>query len=45
MTTWQDTGLAAATYRYRVRAVNGVGPSPYSNTADIPVNEALEGRT
>lgn len=34
VTTHQDTGLSPSTqYSYRVRAVNAVGPSGYSNTA------------
>jgi hypothetical protein len=33
-TTYTDSGLAAnAAYRYRVRAYNSAGDSPYSNTA------------
>ena len=34
VTSWQDTGRAAATtYTYRVRAYNAAGDSAYSNTA------------
>ncbi len=34
VTSWLDAGLdAATTYRYRVRAANAAGDSPYSNTA------------
>jgi hypothetical protein len=33
-TIFTDTGLASrTTYRYRVRAHNAAGDSPYSNTA------------
>jgi hypothetical protein len=33
-TTFTDNGLEAqTTYRYRVRAHNALGDSPYSNTA------------
>src|SRR5262249_34844825 len=31
-TSYRDAGLANGTYFYRVRAVNGAGNSPYSNT-------------
>ncbi|HYE31152.1 MAG TPA: fibronectin type III domain-containing protein [Methylomirabilota bacterium] len=35
-TSYTDNAVAASTaYAYRVRAANGVGPSAYSNTADI----------
>jgi len=35
-TTFTDSGLARnTTYRYRVRAHNGAGDSPYSNTATV----------
>lgn len=46
VTTYQNTGLSAATqYHYRVRAVNAVGASAYSNTAsartqNVPVPNA-----
>ena len=34
VTTYRDTSLQAGTrYHYRVRAVNGAGPTPYSNVA------------
>src|SRR5207244_3289548 len=32
-TGYADTGLAAGSYSYRVRATNAVGGSPYSNVA------------
>ena len=35
VTTYQNTGLSFLTkYYYRVRAINAIGPSGYSNTAD-----------
>jgi mannan endo-1,4-beta-mannosidase len=35
-TSFTDTGLAAdTTYRYRVRAVNAAGPSPYSGIVNV----------
>lgn len=46
ITAYHNTGLSAATeYSYRVRAVNAVGPSAYSNTAsgktqNVPVPDA-----
>lgn len=46
VTSYQSTGLTAATgYSFRVRAVNAVGPSAYSNTSsattqNIPVPDA-----
>jgi hypothetical protein len=41
VTTWQDTGLTAATtYSYRVRAYNGGGDSAYSNTASATTQNA-----
>lgn len=33
VTTYRDTGLAAGSYSYRVRAYNATGNSGYSNTA------------
>ena len=40
------TGLAASTaYSFRVRAINGVGPSAYSNTASATTSAATTGGT
>jgi hypothetical protein len=43
-TTFTNSGLAAATnYRYRVRAHNALGESPYSNIAQCEdVNEVIK---
>jgi hypothetical protein len=35
--SYRDVGLANGTYYYRVRAVNGAGNSPYSNTLQTSV--------
>jgi hypothetical protein len=38
MTTYRDTtGVRGTTYFYRVRAVNNIGPSNYSNTISVRV--------
>ena len=45
-TTVRITGLTASTaYSFRVRAVNGVGPSAYSNTAGATTSAATTGGT
>jgi titin len=33
--TFKDLSIAPGTYCYRVRATNAVGPSAYSNTAEV----------
>jgi len=35
--TFNDAAIAPGTYCYRVRATNAVGPSAYSNTAEVLV--------
>ena len=35
--TFNDPAIAPGTYCYRVRATNAVGPSAYSNTAEVLV--------
>ena len=43
-TSYQNTGLSASTtYRYRVRATNGAGPSGYSNIASATTSAASSG--
>ena len=37
VTSYLDTAVTVATYTYRVKAFNGFGESPYSNTAQIVV--------
>ncbi|MCQ6280286.1 fibronectin type III domain-containing protein [Bacillus sp. EB600] len=40
-TTYTDPGLTAGTYTYRVKAVNAVGSSAYSNTASVTVTNNI----
>jgi len=43
-TSFTDTGLSAnTTYRYRVRAVNAAGPSPYSGIVNVTTSGTTTG--
>src|SRR5262249_45386431 len=39
--TFEDMGLANGTYIYRVKALNGAGSSPYSNTLTVSLPGAI----